>query len=375
MLQELVTSCFLIVAAEMGDKSQILAMTFATRYTIRQVMLGVFFGILLNHGIAVALGTSLSLIISLDIVRALAGVVFVIFALLTLAKMDEDELESTNNHRYGPVVTVSMAVFISELGDKTQLATITLASSSQYPLFVLAGTVSGMVITSAIGIFVGSRMGKRVPEFAMKVVSALVFLFFGLASLYQNLPQAWLTPDNMLLAGIGLGIAVALLIWRGWNIHKSQTLTPYKARAERLRQHLVGIKALIDDLCLDQEPCPNCECDRCMLEQAKENINAYLNKKAVVPISDRLGQLQIDRRRFDLGKAREAFCLTVVACQNCRPQHRETCVLNETRKALEKICFDKVLPFTGDMNAYLAEVETESPVLAGKIRRMLTSRS
>ena len=146
------TSCFLIVAAEMGDKSQILAMTFATRYTIRQVMLGVFFGILLNHGIAVALGTSLSLIISLDIVRALAGVVFVIFALLTLAKMDEDDLESTNNHRYGPVATVSMAVFISELGDKTQLATITLASSSQYPLFVLAGTVSGMVITSAIGI-------------------------------------------------------------------------------------------------------------------------------------------------------------------------------------------------------------------------------
>ena len=141
LLQELVTSCFLIVAAEMGDKSQILAMTFATRYTIRQVMLGVFFGILLNHGIAVALGTSLSLIISLDIVRALAGVVFVIFALLTLAKMDEDDLESTNNHRYGHVATVSMAVFISELGTKTQLATITLASSSQYPC-LLAGIVS-----------------------------------------------------------------------------------------------------------------------------------------------------------------------------------------------------------------------------------------
>ena len=58
MLQELLTSCFLIVAAEMGDKSQILAMTFATKYSIRQVMLGVSIGALLNHGIAVALGSS-----------------------------------------------------------------------------------------------------------------------------------------------------------------------------------------------------------------------------------------------------------------------------------------------------------------------------
>ena len=78
MLQEFVTSCFLIVAAEMGDKSQILAMTFATRYSIRQVMLGVFLGILLNHGAAVALGSSLSLIVSLDKVRIASGVLFVL---------------------------------------------------------------------------------------------------------------------------------------------------------------------------------------------------------------------------------------------------------------------------------------------------------
>lgn len=373
MLQELVTSCLLIVAAEMGDKSQILAMTFAARYSVRQVMLGVFFGILLNHGIAVALGSSLSRIVSLDLVRMAAGALFVFFAFLSLAKSDDDELESAESNRYGPVLTVAMAVFISELGDKTQLATITLASSSRYPLFVLAGTVSGMVITSAIGILVGSQMGERVPEFAMRIVSALVFLLFGVSSLYQNLPQTWLTLPNVFMASTILSAVVLLLMWRAWKIHKSQAMTPYKARAERLRQHLLGIKALVDDLCLTDERCPHCGSDHCMLETARENIEAFLNKKAAVPLSNRWGQLQVDRRRFDLGKAREALCRTVVACQHCDPGHRDTCVLNETRKVLEKICFDKVLPYTGDMDAYLAEMERESPVLASKIRTMLNT--
>ena len=373
MLQEFVTSCFLIVAAEMGDKSQILAMTFATRYSIRQVMLGVFLGILLNHGAAVALGSSLSLIVSLDKVRIASGVLFVLFALLTLAKADDDELESAESNRYGPVLTVAMAVFISELGDKTQLATITLAGGAQYPLLVLAGTVSGMVMTSAIGILIGSRMGERVPEFAMRVVSALVFLLFGLSALYQNLPQAWLSLPNVFSASAVLSAVTLLLIWRAWKIHKSQATTTYKARAERLRQHLSGIKALVDDLCLKNERCPHCDSAHCMLETARENIEAFLNKKSVVPLSDRLGQLQIDRRKFDLGKAREALCRTVVACQHCDPGHRDTCVLNETRKVLDKICFDRVLPYTGKMEAYLAEVERESPVLAGKIRTMLNT--
>jgi len=373
LLQEFVTSCFLILAAEMGDKSQILAMTFATRYSIRQVMLGVFFGILMNHGIAVALGSSLSRIVSLDIVRVLTGIVFVGFALLTLVKMNGQDWESTGTHRGGPVVTVAMAVFISELGDKTQLATITLAGSSQYPLFVLAGTVSGMVITSAIGIFVGSRMGAKIPEFAMKVASALVFLFFGLAALYQNLPPSWLTLSNVFFAGMVLSSIVVLLTWRGWTIHNSKDLTPYKAKAERLRKHLVGIKALIDDLCLNPELCQGWGCGRCLLDRAKQNIDNYLHQKAVAPVSDWLGQLQIDRRKFDLGKAREAFCLAAAACQNCSPQHRENCILNQTRMVLEKICFDKTLPFTGNMEAYLGEVEKESPVLAGKIRRLLAN--
>lgn len=113
MLQELLTSCFLIVAAEMGDKSQILAMTFATKYSIRQVMLGVSIGALLNHGIAVALGSSLSKLIALDLVRILAGAAFILFALISLANSGEDEPDEAENHKFGPVLTVAMVFLLA----------------------------------------------------------------------------------------------------------------------------------------------------------------------------------------------------------------------------------------------------------------------
>ncbi|HHT37067.1 MAG: TMEM165/GDT1 family protein [Candidatus Wallacebacter cryptica] len=373
MLQELVTSCFLIVAAEMGDKSQILAMTFATKYSIRQVMLGVSIGALLNHGIAVALGSSLPKLISLDLVRIFAGIAFIAFALFSLAHTEDDDLEDTETNRFGPVITVATTFFIGELGDKTQLAAITLSSSAEHPLLVLAGTVSGMIITSAIGIIIGSRMGRRIPEFAMRIVSVFVFLFFGLISLYNNLPQELLTPTNIFLAIMILGLTVFLLTLRAWEIHSSQGLTPMQTKAEKLRQQLVGIKALVDDMCLNPASCASCGCSQCVLERAKQNISAYLNHKDVIPFSQHLEKLKVDPRYYDVAKAREAYCQTVAACQHCNPVHKDTCILNETRKALEKICFNKVLPFTGDMETYLQEVKKESPVLAAKIKRMITA--
>lgn len=375
MLQELLTSCFLIVAAEMGDKSQILAMTFATKYSIRQVMLGVSIGALLNHGIAVALGSSLSKLIALDLVRILAGAAFILFALISLANSGEDEPDEAENHKFGPVLTVAMAFFIGELGDKTQLAAITLASSADYPLLVLAGTVSGMIITGAVGIIIGSRMGKRIPEFAMRIISVFVFLFFGLVSLYKNLPREWLAPANIFTAIMILGLTVTFLIRRAWRIYSSQILTPLQARAERLRRQLADIKMLVDDLCVNPKPCADCSCSQCVLESARQNISAYLNHKATIPFARQLDTLQVDRRYFDIAKVREAYCQTVASCQNCSSAHQDTCVLNQTRKVFEKICFDKTLPFTGDMDCYLAEVRKESPVLAAKIQRLLADAS
>src|SRR6056297_3848201 len=147
MTGEFIKAFMLIFVAEMGDKTQILAMTFATRYSVKKVLLGIFIGSLLNHGLAVALGTVLSKRFPIDRIQIIAGLAFIFFAVWTLRNEDDEE-EENEKIKYGAVITVALAFFIGELGDKTQLAAITLAAASKHLLLVLAGTVSAMVATS-----------------------------------------------------------------------------------------------------------------------------------------------------------------------------------------------------------------------------------
>lgn len=319
MLQDMFVAFILVAAAEMGDKSQVLAMTFATRYSIGQVLIGISIGALLNHGIAVALGSSLTKFIALDTIRITAGAAFVLFAFLTLIKQ-EDSLEQIENRKYAPVITIATAFFIGELGDKTQLTAITLAGSAENPLFVLIGTVSAMIITSSIGILVGSRMGNRMPEFSLKIISALVFLFFGLTALYRNIPPIYLTPLNLFVVILVLGLVTTFLIRRAGLLHHQPSM--YKTRAE----HLSKVYELLND--------PN----------------------------------------FNLVKAREALCLTIAECENCHNRHRANCAIHTTRRKLEMICFNKTLPFSGNLVRYLDDIEQESLVLAARIRKMIATK-
>jgi putative Ca2+/H+ antiporter (TMEM165/GDT1 family) len=149
MLQEYLKALFLIIMAEMGDKTQILAMAFATRFKVKSVLLGIFAGSFLNHGLAVILGAYLSKFIPVNTIQIIAGFSFIGFALWTLRAEEDDEEENTREN-FGPMVTVAIAFFVGELGDKTQLTAITLSSDANYPLFILLGTVSGMVISGAL---------------------------------------------------------------------------------------------------------------------------------------------------------------------------------------------------------------------------------
>ena len=132
MITEFFKSMFLIFMAEMGDKTQILAMAFATQFMIKEVLLGVCLGSLLNHGIAVVLGAYLSHVIPQDAVQIAAGFLFIGFALLSL-KADEEDEEEKAKKDLSPILTVAIAFFIGELGDKTQLTAITLASDATFP--------------------------------------------------------------------------------------------------------------------------------------------------------------------------------------------------------------------------------------------------
>ena len=206
MIQEILRAFILIFIAEMGDKTQILAMTFATKYPVKKVLLGIAIGSFLNHGLAVILGSLLSTIIPNNTIQMFAGVVFIFFALWSL-KTESNEEDKNVNIKFGPVITVSLAFFLGELGDKTQLTAVTLAADANYPYLILIGTVAGMLATGSLGIFVGKKLSNKIPDLAIKLFASAIFLFFGIQKLLQTMPSKYiqvkyLLPTALLLASI-----------------------------------------------------------------------------------------------------------------------------------------------------------------------------
>lgn len=177
------TSLMFVVLAEMGDKTQLLAMAFASRYPWQTVLWGVFWATLANHLAAVLLGNFLTGVIPLGTIKIMASASFILFGLWTLRG---DELNNEDKRfKYSPFWTVAVAFFLAEMGDKTQLATIALATRYQSILPVWLGTTTGMIIADAIGILFGIVLGKKIPEKAVKWVAASIFILFGVFGLYE----------------------------------------------------------------------------------------------------------------------------------------------------------------------------------------------
>ncbi len=196
-MEAFITAVLLVTLAEMGDKTQLLAMAFATRFKAREVLAGVFIATILNHGLAVALGEFLTAKMPISYIQIAASLSFIGFGLWTL-RGDKLEGEEKRKTRFGPIGTVSIAFFIAELGDKTQLATIALAAKYHTPFYILMGTTIGMLIADALGIWIGVLMGKKIPEKVVKAASAGIFIIFGVIGLYSYVPKSYINTWSIL---------------------------------------------------------------------------------------------------------------------------------------------------------------------------------
>ncbi|HYH04358.1 MAG TPA: TMEM165/GDT1 family protein [Bacillota bacterium] len=212
-----------VTLAEMGDKTQLLAMAFATRYKASKVLWGVFIATVFNHGLAVAVGNLLTKFQSAEVwIQGIAALSFVFFGLWTI-RGDRLEGEENRTSKYGAVMTVTIAFFLAELGDKTQLATIALATRFPVaPVAILMGTTTGMLIADAIGICIGVVACKRIPERTIKLVSAGAFILFGLIGIYQVATEK-LQLGLLTVAGI-ITVVAALTAWTAYCIVKKEQL-------------------------------------------------------------------------------------------------------------------------------------------------------
>ena len=170
----------LIFLAELGDKSQLVALWFATRYHWAIVILGVTLATLTVHLASTAIGATVSDLLPEPVVLAIVGLSFFAFAIWGLRgdKLGDEERHEARTP-LGALTLVTTAFFLSELGDKTQLATVSIAGERDGFVGVWLGSTAGMVAADALAIAVGIVMGKRLPERAVAVVAAVLFAVFG----------------------------------------------------------------------------------------------------------------------------------------------------------------------------------------------------
>jgi Ca2+/H+ antiporter, TMEM165/GDT1 family len=176
----------LVVLAEMGDKTQFVAMTFASKYNPYKVLFAIFLGSIANFAIVIIIGELITTIVPLDAISLAASLAFIAFGIWTMHK-EKSEEENVKLSRFGVVATVGLTFFIAEMGDKTQLATLSLAVQYQNPISVLVGAVLAMLVADGIGIIVGVVLCRRIPQRALKWFSAVIFVLFGLVGVYEVL--------------------------------------------------------------------------------------------------------------------------------------------------------------------------------------------
>lgn len=194
----------LVFLAELGDKTQLVALTLATRFNVRVVLAGIFVATLLLNVISVLLGGLVGGLLPIAWVKFAAGLVFIAFGIWTLREDTSDESESVSRGGGSPFWAVTGTFFIGELGDKTMLSAATLATS--YPMVpVWLGATAGMLLSDGLAIWIGTVLGSRLPKRLIQVGAAYFFFAFGLFSLVQG--GVALPP-----ASLGRALGVVLIV-------------------------------------------------------------------------------------------------------------------------------------------------------------------
>ncbi|MEC7119141.1 MAG: TMEM165/GDT1 family protein [Pseudomonadota bacterium] len=173
----------LVTLAEMGDKTQLLALLLAARFRKPiPILLAIFVATLLNHALAAALGQWVNSMISDDILRWLLGLSFLAMAgwMLIPDQLDDESGSIQKWQKLGVFGATFVLFFIAEIGDKTQIATVALAARFDALVPVLMGTTIGMMIANAPAVLIGDNMAGRLPLKWIHGTAAAIFAVLGL---------------------------------------------------------------------------------------------------------------------------------------------------------------------------------------------------
>jgi putative Ca2+/H+ antiporter (TMEM165/GDT1 family) len=183
------TSLFLVAIAEIGDKTQLLAILLATRFRRPWPIIGgIFAATLVNHALAALVGDTLAGVLSGRWFAFAIAASFLAMAIWALIPDRlEDEQTQSRPQRYGVFVTTLIAFFLVEMGDKTQVATVALGARFHNVPLVAAGTTAGMMLANIPAVLFGERITRVVPLRLVRPVAAAIFVFLGVWTLVEAL--------------------------------------------------------------------------------------------------------------------------------------------------------------------------------------------
>jgi len=183
MWQAFLVSTATVALAEMGDKTQLLAIILAARF--RQpwtVVAGILVATLLNHAGAAVVGTLVARHVPTDMLRRLLGAGFFATAIWALFPDKPQEAPETGS-RWGAFLATTIAFFVVEMGDKTQIATVALAARFEAPVAVTLGTTAGMLLANVPAVIFADRLLKILPLKLLRLAAAALFAALGVATL------------------------------------------------------------------------------------------------------------------------------------------------------------------------------------------------
>jgi len=182
-MESFITSLIAITLAEIGDKTQFLALLLATRFKRPlPVIAGIFLAVVVNHAIAGGAGALIGQYLKPQTLRYILGISFIATAIWMLKADKEEEPGSLKKSR-GAFTTSFIAFLIAEIGDKTQIATAQLAAKFHDLPMVICGTVVGMMLADLPVIFMGNRISAKLPMQRIRVVTAVIFAVLGVLAL------------------------------------------------------------------------------------------------------------------------------------------------------------------------------------------------
>lgn len=174
--------------AEMGDKTQLMLIGLTGRYKLKDIIIGTAAAILVLNGLAVLAGGLISSVVPMWLVKIVAALAFLFFAVTSLKK-DSGEEEEVKKNRIGIApLAVAFTFFLAELGDKTQLTAIAFGASEGLgaALFVWLGCSVGLFAADILGMLAGYLLKKKIPERAMNILAFIIFSFFGVYTIWQG---------------------------------------------------------------------------------------------------------------------------------------------------------------------------------------------